>query len=122
MTDPCLVAANAIAKPRCGSVLIIVAGLSAILLMLSMAFIARMRSDSEESRQVGRDAQARIMLTGALHLIQEASRLGWSRTPVDASSITDPSWGDECYGWTDVRDGSIGPRGDGPGPDRAETI
>ncbi|MBA3708230.1 MAG: hypothetical protein H0W83_05365, partial [Planctomycetes bacterium] len=42
--------------------------------------------------------------------IQESSRLGW-RKPGPVTVGGDGSPGYECYGWTDVRDGGIGPRG-----------
>lgn len=87
---------------RRGSVLIVVAGISALFLTLSLAFLARMRSDAEESRIVVQEAQARIMLNAGLHYLQEASRLGWD----------DPATPEreEAYGWVDVRDGEVGPR------------
>ena len=87
---------------RHGSVLIVVAGISALFLVLSLAFLARMRSDAEESRLIVQVAQARIMLNAGLHYLQEASRLGWD----------DPATPEheEAYGWVDVRDGLPGPR------------
>lgn len=81
---------------RSGVVLLIVVGLVSIMLALALAFISRMRNDAAEARAVLDQAQARVMLHGALMYLQEASRLGW---------------GEESYGWTDVRDGSLGPRG-----------
>ncbi|MBA2479458.1 MAG: hypothetical protein H0V44_02255 [Planctomycetes bacterium] len=96
---------------RRGSILIIVTGLSTILLVLSVTFLALMRGDSEESILMVRDSQARIMLASALEYLQETSRLGWRSTAAGASPLGDGSRGYECYGWTDVRDGSIGPRG-----------
>jgi hypothetical protein len=97
---------------RRGSVLIIIAGLCTILLTLSMTFLVKMRMESEESILLIRDAQARIMLVSALQYIQESSRLGWR----DMSKVATDPWGDgapgfETFGWTDVRDGTIGPRG-----------
>jgi hypothetical protein len=80
---------------RQGTVLIIVVGLSMILLGLSVTFLIRMRSDAAESRSILAEAQARLMLSASLMYLQEASRLGW---------------GEEAYGWTDIRDGSLGPR------------
>ncbi|MBA3707308.1 MAG: hypothetical protein H0W83_00645 [Planctomycetes bacterium] len=92
--------------------MVIVAGLCMILLTLAVTFLVKMRMDSQESIMLVRDAQARIMLVSALQYIQESSRLGWR----DLSKIITDPWGDgspgyETYGWTDVRDGSIGPRG-----------
>jgi hypothetical protein len=97
---------------KSGSMLIVIAGLCMILLTLSVTFLAKMRTDSEESRLLVQDAQARIMLVAALQYLQESSRLGWR----DASKAASDPWGDgsagyETFGWTDVRDGGIGPRG-----------
>ncbi|MBA2480972.1 MAG: hypothetical protein H0V44_09930 [Planctomycetes bacterium] len=97
---------------RRGSVLIIIAGLCTILLTLSITFLVKMRIESEESILMVRDAQARIMLVAACQYLQESSRLGW-RNP---NAKTSDRWGDgspgyETYGWTDVRDGGLGPRG-----------
>jgi hypothetical protein len=61
-----------------GSILIIVAGLCSILLMLSMTFVFRMRSEAAESGIILQDAQARIMLVAAMQYVQESSRLGWA--------------------------------------------
>jgi hypothetical protein len=79
-----------------------VVGISTILLGMSMAFIARMRSDGEESRRFLREAQARAMLTAALQYIEETSRLGWDDPGTAAH--------EEAMGWIDVRDGSAGPK------------
>jgi hypothetical protein len=107
-------------RSRVGSTLIIVAGLASLLLLVSVTFLQRIRADGEESALVVRDAQARIMLVAALQYLQETSRLGWRKNtgtetaPVyvsDAEGGGDGGPGYECYGWTDVRDGSIGPRG-----------
>jgi hypothetical protein len=54
-----------------------------------------MRSDSQQTRVLVADAQARLMLHAAMMYVQEGSRIGW---------------GEESFGWTDVRDGSLGPR------------
>jgi hypothetical protein len=80
---------------RHGTILLIVAGLASILAMLTLAFIAQMRSDAEESMQFAQDVQARAMLTAGLNYIQETSRLGWN---------------DETFGWWDPRDGRAGPK------------
>ncbi|MBA3707584.1 MAG: hypothetical protein H0W83_02045 [Planctomycetes bacterium] len=89
-----------------------IAGLCTIMLTLSITFLVRMRMDTQESMMMVRDSQARIMLVAALQYIQETSRLGWR----DMGKIGSDPWGDgspgyEGFGWTDVRDGSIGPRG-----------
>jgi hypothetical protein len=60
-----------------GTILIIVAGLSALLASMSLVFLARMRSDSEETQVVMQLAQAKIMLAAACNYVQETSRLGW---------------------------------------------
>ena len=86
--------------PRDGTILIIVAGLSALIASLSLAFLVRMRADADESRQVVADAQARIMLVAGCNYIQEASRLGWEVGPGER----------EAFGWVDVRDGLEGPK------------
>ncbi|MBA3700077.1 MAG: hypothetical protein H0W78_14605 [Planctomycetes bacterium] len=95
---------------RRGTILIIVAGVSALLASLALAFLARMRSDTEESQHLLQYAQAKIMLAAACNYVQESSRLGWDRYPatptVDGLQIHD-----EAYGWVDVRDGTTGPKG-----------
>jgi hypothetical protein len=91
---------------RHGTILIIVAGLSALLASLSIAFLTRMRSDVAESHMVMRDAQARIMLVAGLNYIQESGRIGWEHKLVGNVN----TFGREAYGWVDVRDGLIGPK------------
>ncbi len=90
-------------RARRGTVLIVVAGLSALIASVSIAFLMRVRGDGEESQGVMRDAQARIMLTAACDWIQEASRLGYD----DPAT---PDIHEEAFGWIDVRDGSMGPK------------
>ncbi len=85
---------------RRGSILIVVAGMSALLATLALAFYARMRGDVEESAITMRESQARIMLMAACSYIQEASRIGWETGAQH----------EETFGWIDVRDGSIGPK------------
>jgi hypothetical protein len=105
---------------RAGTILIIVAGLSALLASLALTFLVRNRSDAEEAQSVLRDVQARIMLVAALNYIQEGSRIGWDRYPNtprtrnDAfpggdMSATEVAVHEETFGWLDVRDGRIGP-------------
>ena len=92
---------------RHGTVLILVAGICALMASLSIAFMITMRSAAEESRALVSDAQARIMLYAACNYIQEASRLGYDNGPDHG----------EAHGWIDVRDGSEGPKinlGDAP--------
>jgi len=93
---------------RRGTILIIVAGISALLASLALVFLARMRSDTEESQHLLQYAQAKIMLSAACNYVQESSRMGWDngRQAVDGEMIYQ-----EAYGWVDVRDGSIGPKG-----------
>lgn len=87
---------------RTGTVLIIVAGISALLMSLTLAYLMNMRADMEESELVVREAQARIVLIAGLQYIQEASRLGWDRKNTPEH--------EEAFGWVDVRDGRAGPR------------
>lgn len=88
---------------RAGTLLIIVAGISALLVSLTLTFLVSMRSDVEESEGVIREAQARLVLIAALQYIQEASRLGYD-DPVTPEH-------EEAFGWSDIRDGSAGPKG-----------
>ncbi len=90
---------------RAGTVLIMVAGISALIASLALAFLVRMRSDIEESDHVVRMTQAHVMLAAACNYIQEASRLGWQQRQADGTIIRD-----EGFGWIDVRDGFMGPK------------
>jgi hypothetical protein len=90
-------------RNRAGTILIIVAGISALLLSLTLTFLVNMRSDVEESESLIREAQARLVLIAALQYLQESSRLGWDNP-------TTPEH-EEAFGWSDVRDGSAGPKG-----------
>ena len=56
---------------RSGTILIIVAGLSALLALLVMAFLVRVRADAEETTALQHMAQARVMLTSAILFIME---------------------------------------------------
>ncbi len=87
---------------RQGTILIITAGISALLASLALTFLLRMRSDVMESTFTVRDAQARIMLVAACHYIQEAARIGYDDSKTEYHK--------EAYGWIDVRDGAIGPK------------
>jgi hypothetical protein len=84
------------ARVRSGTVLILVAGISALLASLAVAFLVRQRASSEESSAFERDIQARIMLIAGCNYVQETSRIGYD---VDG---TDP-WHREAFGWVDVR-------------------
>ena len=115
---------------RSGTILIIVAGISALLASLALTFLARNRSDAQETAATLQDVQARIMLVAGMNYIQECSRIGWDRYPrtVGEPFVSDhPTqlndtypWSgvaddtpvpihEETFGWIDVRDGSIGP-------------
>lgn len=83
-----------------GSILILVAGMAALLLSMTVAVLVAARSLAGPSIIVLAEAQNRITLGSALLYIQETSRMGWGSGP-----------GDMSYGWTDVRDGSAGPCG-----------
>lgn len=94
---------------RQGTVLIIIAGIAALLASLSLTFLVRMRGDVEESALVTQYAQAKIMLAAACNYVQETSRLGWDRYPSTPTVGVFPIH-EETFGWVDVRDGSVGPR------------
>jgi hypothetical protein len=120
---------------RAGAVLIIVVGLAAMLVSLAVAYLARARADAAETSAILADAQARVMLHAALMYIQEGSRIGWSTRALEVSGGGGGGWreeatfdslgqrrvtslgngvtnfGGEAYGWTDVRNGWIGPIG-----------
>ncbi len=125
----------AVRRPaRQGAILIIVAGMSALLAAMALTFLVRMRSDVEESLLSLQEAQARIMLAAGCNYIQECSRIGWDRYPnasggtnagvgtsyPAATDANDPFPGaspaagavnvhEEAFGWVDIRDGSSGP-------------
>lgn len=105
---------------RDGTILIIVAGMCALLASLALTFLVRNRSDAAESRQVLKSVQARIMLASACNYIQECSRIGWDQYPSTPLAQNDyfPTGStreatvpvhEETFGWIDVRDGQIGP-------------
>lgn len=87
---------------RHGTILIIVAGISAMLASLALTFLVRMRSDAQESQLFLAQTQARVMLNAALSYIGETSRIGWDDP--------DTNENEEAFGWVDIRDGSVGPR------------
>lgn len=76
---------------RHGAVLIIVVGLSVALLGLAMTFLVRMRADANVAQGLIEQVQARSMLLAACTYVQECSRIGF---------------GQEAFGWRDIRDGS----------------
>jgi hypothetical protein len=89
---------------RRGTVLILVAGMSALLASTALVFLMTVRDDVEDMSVLLRETQARIMLTAACSYIQEASRLGWE------PAVNPSSEHAEAFGWIDVRDGGLGPR------------
>lgn len=80
---------------RRGATLIIITGLAMLMLSMSMAYLARMKSDGQSAADVLNDAQARLMLIAGMSYVCEASRIGW---------------GTETFGWNDVRDHAPGPK------------
>jgi hypothetical protein len=115
----CTTSQDARPSPRSGTILIMVAGLSALLVSMTLVFLSQMRTQAEESNDVVRDAQARIMLYAACSYILESGRLGWDRYwgpyPFDTTSPSTQQVNgipihEEAFGWVDVRDGSIGPK------------
>ena len=74
-------------SPRQGTILILVAGICALMAALALVFLTRMRSDMNESNLVLQHAQAKIMLAAACNYVQETSRIGWDRYP---STLVDP--------------------------------
>ncbi len=87
---------------RAGAVLVVIAGVAAVLAALAVAFLAKMRSDGEESGALVGEAQARIMLSAGLMYVAETARLGW-QPPTTSAPV-------EAFGWVDVRTGLPGPR------------
>ena len=100
---------------RSGTILIIVAGISALMASLALAFLVRARADVEDAEITMRDAQARIMLAAACSYIMEASRIGWepmkdNPSLPEGAQIPVSTEHNEAFGWIDVRDGGLGPR------------
>lgn len=95
---------------RTGAVLILVVGMTAMLAALALVFLARMRADAEDSAVVGREVQARLMWHAALMYLQETSVIGWG-PDVDPPGAGGRIPGSMAFGWTDLRNGSLGPRG-----------
>ena len=92
---------------RSGTILIIVAGICALLASLTLAFILRSRSSIEETAAMEANAQARIMLLAACSYVCESSRIGYE--PLLNNPANGPNHL-ETFGWIDVRDGSVGPK------------
>ena len=98
-------------RPDRGSVLLVTVGLLAVMVTLTLAFLARMRADAEAGSAIVAQAQARWMLHAALTYLQESSRLGWAPSnTVGGDADAENATLVETCGWTDVRDGSLGPR------------
>ncbi|MBA3684152.1 MAG: hypothetical protein H0W72_02810 [Planctomycetes bacterium] len=83
------------APSRRGAILIIVTGLSALLLSLTLVFLSSMHGEAAQVGQVLRDTQARMMLNAAMCYVMETSRLGWGDQ--------------ETVGWNDIRNHAVGP-------------
>jgi len=90
---------------RRGTVLIVVAGISALLATIALAFLLRMRADGEEVRLLIMQTQARLGLFAAAGYILEAGRIGWDNNADKPNQVHH-----ETYGWIDVRDGFMGPK------------
>jgi hypothetical protein len=95
---------------RQGTIIIIVAGIAALLASLAISFLARVRSDVEETDLVLRYAQAKLMYAAACNYVQESSRLGWSGANGSNIVVDGLPIHEEAFGWIDVRDGAVGPR------------
>ncbi|HYE04129.1 MAG TPA: hypothetical protein VEL07_01300 [Planctomycetota bacterium] len=91
---------------RRGAVLILVAGVAALIGALAVALLSRARDQTAESARVVAEAQARIMLAAACGYVLESGRLGYGEIPPGAPVQR------EAFGWLDVRDGATGPRDD----------
>jgi hypothetical protein len=90
---------------RGGTILIIVAGICALLASLTLAFIVRTRASTEETALYEAEVQARIMLVAGCTYVCEAARIGYD-TATGAGTDNEHQ---EAFGWIDVRDGSEGP-------------
>ena len=115
---------------RSGTILIIVAGISALLASLSLTFLLRIRDGAQSSLLVERETQARLMLHAACAYVLEAGRIGYGPSRSDAQRpagpaidgfVTTPSGAlahREAFGWIDVReaDGIGFPEAGMPGP------
>ncbi len=83
-----------------GAILILVAGISALLATMSLAFIYRIRAEGEDVQVLERFTQSRLMMQAGLSYVQESSRLGYgARASGQSDNI-------EAFGWMDVR-GSV---------------
>ncbi|HYE05995.1 MAG TPA: hypothetical protein VEL07_10810 [Planctomycetota bacterium] len=82
---------------RRGTVLVVVAGLAALLAAIGLAFIMRVREDSAEINLAVREAQARLMLMAACTYVLESGRIGYDVDPQNGAAH------EEGFGWIDVR-------------------
>lgn len=115
---------------RRGTVLIIVAAISALLASLAITFLLRIRDGVQETELVVKETQARLMLHAACAYILETSRIGYG---VSRAEATRPAGSDvaglvalptgalahrEAFGWIDAResDGIGFPEPGLPGP------
>jgi hypothetical protein len=109
---------------RRGTILILVAGMCALLASLTIAFMIKVRSGSDSTSVVAQETQARLMLHAACCYILEAGRMGYGPSRVAALQpatagqgiVSDPSGNLEVregYGWIDVRSADLeSPQGD----------
>jgi hypothetical protein len=123
---------------RSGTILIIVAGISALLASLSITFLLRIREGAQSSELLTQETQARLMLHAACSYILECSRIGYGPARKDATRtagtgidgfVTTPSGAlahREAFGWIDVREsdgvGFSDPGQPGPRDQRGERI
>ncbi|HEX3132306.1 MAG TPA: hypothetical protein VHX44_01850, partial [Planctomycetota bacterium] len=68
-----------------GTILIIVAGISALLASLSITFLLRIREGAQASELLTQETQARLMLHAACSYILECSRIGYGPAREDAT-------------------------------------
>ena len=102
---------------RSGMLLLVISQIMIVLVIMTLSFIVVMRQDKQSSQRLIAHGQSRLMMHAALMYIQEGSRLGWSYDPDDPQTIQlaqQFGWASltgAAHGWTDSRDGSLGPRG-----------
>ncbi|HYE04378.1 MAG TPA: hypothetical protein VEL07_02550 [Planctomycetota bacterium] len=116
---------------RAGTVLIVVAGIAALLAALAIAFLASVRDGAATTEAAVRDAQARLMLHAACAYVLEAGRLGYGPSRAQAVLPANDAPGSgfvranagrlmhrEAFGWIDAReaDGASFPDPSSPGP------
>ena len=93
-----------VGNSRNATLLILVAGLAAVLVTMMAAILTMVRAEARGGQDVMNDVQARLASYAAMAWILESSRLGG----VNRLSATPGN--DMGFGWTDVRDGTIGPK------------